>query len=97
MESMPSWDQWPEKISSARQTGQLLEYVMKKTDRRVMLIIAIGANSVAIAKDQKLDPKAAVAVLEDVRETVERLIQKVHEEFPATRQEYGSELRSGPR
>jgi len=96
---MPSvkWDKWPEKIVSREHTGQLLDYVLKKTDKRVMLVIAIGANAVAVAKDQKLEPEAAIAVLESERELISQVIEAIHQGFAQSKREYGSAVRAGPR
>jgi hypothetical protein len=54
-----------------------------------MLIMAIGVNSIAIAKDPDLTPEDAIQLLEHERETIERLLQRLHH----TRQIYGAAQR----
>jgi hypothetical protein len=93
---MAKWDRWPEKIVTAEHTAQLCDYVVKKTDKRVMLVIAIGAQAVAVAKDQNLDPEAALAILEDTRQLVDDLIRSIHSQFDKTKREFGYTRRSGP-
>lgn len=74
---MEKWDTWPVKISSPRHTGQLLEWVRWKTENRIMLVIAIGGNSIAISKDENLKAEDAVAMLTDEMETIALAIRQI--------------------
>jgi hypothetical protein len=93
---MAKWDKWPEKITTGEHTAQLLDYVVKKTDKRVMLVLAIGGNGIAVAKDQKLEPEAAIAMLESERQLISDLIESIHAGFERTKREFGHTRRAGP-
>ena len=69
------WDTWPTPVTSSKHTGQLLDWVRWKTGRKALIVLAIGVNSVVVAKDDQLDEEDAIATLETERDTIEELLR----------------------
>lgn len=75
MAEQGKWDTWPAKVTSSKHVGQMLEWVRWKTGNRVQIVVAIGANSVAIAKDESLDAEEAIRILETERDTISEVLR----------------------
>lgn len=65
---------WPAVLTSSEHVGQALDWVRWKTQGKVMLVIAIGPNSIAIAKDRELRAIDAVEILENEAKTIAEIL-----------------------
>lgn len=66
---------WPTWISSSKHVAEAVDWVRWKTQGRAKLVIAIGANSLSIAKNRELDPEDAIAILGDIQEQIFQAIR----------------------
>lgn len=75
MAEQRKWDTWPQVVTTSAHVGQMLEWVQWKTGGRVQLVIALGPNSIAIAKAGALTAEAAIAALEAERDTISEVLR----------------------
>ena len=75
MAEQQRWDTWPAVVTSGKHVGQMLEWIRWKTRRKVQLVIAIGANKVAVAKDEDLDAEEAIRMLETEQDTISEVLR----------------------
>ena len=71
-------DTWPKWISSGKHVAEAADWIRWKTQNKVKIVIAVGTNSVAVAKPRDLDPENALAILQDVQDTVARAMREIH-------------------
>lgn len=81
----PEWNEF----RTAHDIARGLNWVRWKTQNKAELIIAIGPNSVAVAKGENIDAEDAIQTLTQEMDT----IAKVLRELQAKKQTHGS----GPR
>jgi hypothetical protein len=74
---MPS--PWPNEFKTSKDVASALNWVRWKTKGAALLLVAIGANSVCAAIDDKLDAEDAIELLELERDTIARLIRTLKE------------------
>ena len=68
---------WPQWIDSPTHVAEAADWVRWKTQGRVKLVIAIGANSVAVAKGREMDAEDAIAVLADIQDQIAQAIREL--------------------
>lgn len=68
------WDTWPTPVSSSKHTGQMLDWIRWKTGRKALVVVAIGVNSVVVAKDPDLSSKDAIEALQTERDLIDKLL-----------------------
>lgn len=69
----PTWIQKPEHVAEAA------DWVRWKTQDRVRVVIALGANSVAVAKARDLESEDAITLLMEAQETIARTLREIQE------------------
>jgi hypothetical protein len=89
MAEQGKWDTWPREVTSSKHVGQVLEYVRWKTGGRVQLVVAIGPNSVAVAKDEKIPAEDLIKALETELDTIREVLRYLH----ATHKPSGAKMR----
>jgi hypothetical protein len=85
--SAPS--EWPQWLTTPHLVAQALNWLRWRTRESALLIVAIGVNSIAIAKDPKLDPEDAISLLELEQDTIAQLLRRLKDQ----RNAYGSQQR----
>ena len=75
MAEQRKWDTWPTVVTKSSHVGQMLEWVRWKTGGKVQLVIAIGANSVAIAKATELTAEEAIKALQAEMDTMSAVLR----------------------
>jgi hypothetical protein len=70
-------DTWPTWISSSKHVAEAVDWVRWKTQGRAKLVIAIGANSISVAKNRELDPEDAIAILGDLQDQIAKAIRAI--------------------
>lgn len=70
-------DTWPKWISSSKHVAEAVDWVRWKTQGRAKLVIAIGVNSISVAKNIELDPEDAIAILTDLQEQLAQAIRSL--------------------
>jgi len=68
---------WPTTISSSKHIAEALDWVRHKSGDRVRVAVAIGVNSIAIAKPREVDPEDAIAILADLQDQIARAIREL--------------------
>lgn len=68
---------WPQWIESGEHVAQAADWIRWKTQGRARIVIAVGTNSVAIAKPRELDAEDAIAILEDVQNEIARALREL--------------------
>lgn len=67
--------QW--ELKTAKDVAEALEWVRRRSKGRALVLVAVGTNSIAFAKDQKVSPADAVRLINDqltsLREGLERI------------------------
>jgi hypothetical protein len=76
-------------LTTPHLVAQALNWLRWRTRESALLIVAIGVNSIAIAKDPKLDPEDAIALLELEQDTIAELLRRLMDQ----RNAYGSKQR----
>ena len=74
MAEQRKWDTWPAVVSSSKHVGQMLEWLRWKTGGKVQLVIAIGANSVAVARDDRMPVAELINALRAEQDTIADLL-----------------------
>jgi hypothetical protein len=69
------WDTWPTVVTKSSHVGQMLEWVQWKTGGKVQLVVAIGANSVAVAKGETLGAEEAIKTLQTELDTISEVLR----------------------
>jgi hypothetical protein len=69
---METWPQW---LTSAKHIAQAADWVRWKTQDRARIVIAVGANSIAVAKSRQIDAEDAVAILADLQDQIARALR----------------------
>lgn len=70
---------WPKRITSAKHVAEAADWVRWKTEDRVKIVIAVGANSVAVAKSRTMDAEDAIAILTDIQEQIAKGLRQLQE------------------
>lgn len=68
---------WPDPITKSEHVAQAIDWVRHRTRDRIKLIIAIGTNSVAVAKPREIDAEDAIAFLGDLQDAIASAIRKL--------------------
>lgn len=89
MPESPRWDTWPKVVTSSKHVGQMLEWVRWKTGGKVQVVVAIGANSVAVAKDEAMTAEDLIAALQTEQDTIADVLRYLQ----ATRKPSGAKMR----
>jgi hypothetical protein len=76
-------------LTTPHLVAQALNWLRWRTRESALLIVAIGVNSIAIAKDPKLDPEDAISLLELEQDTIAQLLRRLKDQ----RNAYGSQQR----
>ena len=74
MAEQRKWDTWPAVVSSSKHVGQMLEWLRWKTGGKVQLVIAMGANSVAVARDDRMPVAELINALRAEQDTIADLL-----------------------
>ena len=74
MAEQRKWDTWPTVVSSSKHVGQMLEWLRWKTGGKVQLVIAIGANSIAVARDDRIPVAELIKALRIEQDTIADLL-----------------------
>lgn len=61
-------------VSSSKHVAQMLEWLRWKTGGKVQLVIAIGANSVAVARDDRMPVADLIKALRTEQDTIKELL-----------------------
>ncbi len=69
--------QWPNEFKTARDLASALNWVRWKSDGRALVLLAIGRNSVAIAKGPAVDAEDVIVALESEKDTIARLLREM--------------------
>ena len=83
------WDTWPKVVSSSKHVAQMLEWLRWKTAGKVQLVIAIGANSVAVARDDRIPVEDLIKSLRAEQDTIADLLHYLQ----ATNMPSGAKMR----
>ena len=70
---------WPQWIESPKHVAEAADWVRWKTQGRVMLVIAVGVNSVAVAKNRELSAEDATAILLDIESEISKALKELDE------------------
>lgn len=73
---------WGEHITSGKHVAEAIDWVRHKSQDRIKLVVAIGSNSVAVAKPRKVDAEDAISFLMDLQDAIAQAIRQLD----ATRQ-----------
>jgi hypothetical protein len=60
---MSEQKKWPDKLRSGPEIASALNWIRWRTEGRAMVVIAIGTNGIAIAKDQAMNSVDALELL----------------------------------
>jgi hypothetical protein len=74
---MPEQKPWPNEFRNSSDVASACNWVRWKTRGGALLVLAIGANSVCAAVDEKLDAKDAIEILQVERDTIAALIRAI--------------------
>jgi len=74
MAEQRKWDTWPAVVSNSKHVAQMLEWLRWKTGGKVQLVIAIGANSVAVARDDSMPVAELIKALRTEQDTIADLL-----------------------
>jgi hypothetical protein len=69
------WDTWPTPVTKSAHVGQMLEWVSWKTGGNVQLVIAVGPNSVAVAKGEHMTAEDAIQALQTEMDTISDVLR----------------------
>lgn len=75
--SSPEKQPWPNEFKTSRDVASGLNWLRWKTADRAQILIAIGRNSVAVAKAPACDPEDAIEMLQTELDTITRLIREL--------------------
>jgi hypothetical protein len=75
MAEQRKWDTWPAVVSNSKHVAQMLEWLRWKTGGKVQLVIAIGANSVAVARDDRMRAEDLIETLRVEQDTIAELLR----------------------
>lgn len=73
-------DKWPEKLTTSKQVADALNWLRWRSNGAALFMIAIGRNSIAIARAEDLTAEDAIAVLQDEIDTMSRLLRILAEQ-----------------
>lgn len=82
-------DTWPERLTNGEHVGQALDWVRWKTEGRALMMVAIGVNSVVVAKDRNLNAEDAIELLTKELDVIARLVRDLH----ASKKTHGAKAR----
>lgn len=68
---------WPKWISSSEHVAEAADWVRWKTEGRAKIVLAVGANSIAVAKNRDLDAEDAIVILADLQEQIARALREL--------------------
>jgi len=68
---------WPDPITSSKHVAEAIDWVRHRTRDRVRLIVAIGLNSIAVAKPREVDAEDAIAILNDLQDEIAQAIRQI--------------------
>lgn len=66
---------WPNAFKNSSDVASALNWVRYKTRGGALLLLAIGANSITAAMDEKLDAEDAIELLQLEADTIAQLIR----------------------
>jgi hypothetical protein len=70
---------WPQWLESPKHIAEAADWVRWKTQGRVRLVVAVGANSIAVAKDREMDAEDAIVVLMDIQDQIAQALRQLDE------------------
>ena len=79
---------WPDKLTSSKHVAEALNWISWRTQGNSLLIVAIGKNSVAVARHPDLAVEDAISLLELEADTIARLLRDLK-----SKEAYGSAAR----
>lgn len=65
-------------LKSAKDVAGAVEWVRRRTKGRAMVVIAIGANSVAYSKDPRISPQDAANLLQSQLTAIRAGFERIH-------------------
>lgn len=70
---------WPDPIVSGKHVAEAIDWVRHRTRGRIKLLVAIGPNSVAVAKPREVDAEDAILFLQDLQDQIAHAIRELDE------------------
>jgi prefoldin subunit 5 len=70
---------WPDPIVKSEHVAQAIDWVRHRTRDRIRLLVAVGANSIAVAKPRDVDAEDAISFLADLQEDIARAIREMQQ------------------
>jgi hypothetical protein len=68
---------WPQWIDKPEHVAEASDWVRWKTQGRVKLVISVGNNTIAVAKNRELDAEDAIAILSDLQDQIAQALRDV--------------------
>lgn len=71
---------WPQWLENPQHIAQGIDWIRWKSQDRAKIVVAIGANAVAVAKPRNLAAEDAIAILEDVQAQIAQALRQLDKE-----------------
>lgn len=71
---------WPKWLDNPRHIAEGIDWIRWKSQDRAKIVLAIGANALAVAKPRELDAEDAIAILSDLQDQIARALRQLDEQ-----------------